>query len=83
MPVIIWREALPACWRRSGPSALVVRQSEKNLSSAAKARIHFARFMYGLKPVTFKLRHYLRFLLLEPQVAIERPGVRVRTVRNK
>jgi len=37
----------------------VVGQFEIYLPSGAKAPNHFSRFMYGLKPVPFKLTHYL------------------------
>jgi hypothetical protein len=36
-------------------AAAAVDQIEKDLPSGAKAHIHLALFMYGLKPVTFKM----------------------------
>jgi hypothetical protein len=38
-----------------------LRVSLKNAPSGAKAQFHFALLMYGLKPVPFKLTHYLLF----------------------
>jgi hypothetical protein len=35
------------------------------LPSGAKAHVPFAAFMYGLKPIPFKLTHYWRFSPIE------------------
>jgi hypothetical protein len=52
--------AFEGCW----PSRdSVGGQFEKIIPTGAKARIHFARFMYGLKPVPFKQTHYRKFRL--------------------